>query len=52
MQYSQRRKKESTARKEKIKRKVLELNDELAEAIWELESVLGGGKGESLGEVM
>ncbi|CAG8466818.1 2621_t:CDS:2 [Paraglomus occultum] len=48
MQYSQRRKKELTARKEKIKRKVLELNDELAEAIWEMESVLGGGKGEVL----
>ncbi|CAG8731640.1 17553_t:CDS:2, partial [Acaulospora morrowiae] len=44
MRLRETRKNALTARTQKIKNKIVELNDAVSEAIWEMESVLGGGQ--------
>ncbi|CAB4385147.1 hypothetical protein RhiirA5_347094 [Rhizophagus irregularis] len=44
MQLHENRRKALNARTQKIKSKILQLNDVISEAIWEMESVLGGSQ--------
>ena len=44
MQLHENRRKALNARTQKIKSKILRLNDVISEAIWEMECVLGGGQ--------
>lgn len=44
MQLHENRRKALNTRTQKIKSKILQLNDVISEAIWEMESVLGGSQ--------
>ena len=44
MQLHENRRKALNARTLKIKSKIIQLNDAVSDAIWEMESVLGGGQ--------